>query len=145
MAGLVYDSAHGRMCPRCRKPDSKCRCAEDLKRNAIPQGDGVVRVRREVRNGKTLTVVLGLPMRDAELQEFGRKPVEHPGNPAVVYMDAWYNGRERKSAYSPASTPRISARNSSMTAACAASLSSSRSPASNVRRFRANSPMGSSG
>jgi translation initiation factor 1 len=73
MAGLVYDSAHGRMCPRCRKPDSKCRCAEDLKRNAIPQGDGVVRVRREVRNGKTLTVVLGLPMRDAELQEFGRK------------------------------------------------------------------------
>jgi len=73
MAGLVYDSAHGRMCPRCRKPMAKCRCAEDLAANAVPAGDGVVRVRREVRNGKTLTVVLGLPLRAADLAQLGRK------------------------------------------------------------------------
>jgi translation initiation factor 1 len=71
--GLVYDSAHGRMCPRCRKAMDKCRCAEDLKNNTIPQGDGVVRVRREVRNGKTLTVVLGMPLRAAELEAYGKK------------------------------------------------------------------------
>ena len=59
MSRLVYDSAHGRMCPRCRKPQAKCRCAEQIAA-ARPAGDGIVRVRREVRSGKTVTVVLGL-------------------------------------------------------------------------------------
>lgn len=73
MGGLVYDSAHGRMCPRCRKPQAKCRCAEQIAAATRPQGDGFVRVRREVRNGKPCTVVMGLPLNAAELQEFARK------------------------------------------------------------------------
>lgn len=73
MAGLVYDSALGRMCPRCRKPQAKCRCAEQIAAATRPVGDGFVRVRREVRNGKPCTVVLGLPLNAAELQEFARK------------------------------------------------------------------------
>jgi len=68
MAGLVFDSAHGRMCPRCRKAQAKCRCAEQIAAATRPAGDGVVRVRREVRNGKPVTVVLGLPLRTDELQ-----------------------------------------------------------------------------
>jgi translation initiation factor 1 len=84
MAGLVYDSAHGRMCPRCRKPLAKCRCAEDLAANAVPAGDGVVRVRREVRNGKTLTVVLGLPLRAADLAAYGRKLKQACGSGGTV-------------------------------------------------------------
>lgn len=68
MSRLVYDTAHGRMCPRCRKPQAKCRCAEDFARQR-PAGDGVVRVRRELRNGKPVTVVHGLPLAAAELQE----------------------------------------------------------------------------
>ena len=71
--GLVYDSSHGRMCPRCRKPQAKCRCAEQIAAAVRPVGDGVVRVRREVRNGKPCTVVLGLPLNAAELQTFAKK------------------------------------------------------------------------
>ncbi len=41
----------------------KCRCAAELA--PAPAGDGVVRVRREVRNGKPVTVVLGVPGDDA--------------------------------------------------------------------------------
>lgn len=73
MAALVYDSAHGRMCPRCRKPQAKCRCAEQIAAAKVPATDGVVRVRREVRNGKTLTVILGLPLRADDLQDFARR------------------------------------------------------------------------
>lgn len=67
--GIVYDSALGRICPRCRKPAGTCRCgtAASLVR---PANDGFVRVRREVRNGKPCTVVLGLPLRADELREF---------------------------------------------------------------------------
>ena len=71
--GLVYDSSLGRMCPRCKKPQAKCRCAEQIAAATRPAGDGVVRVRREVRNGKTATVVLGLPLRADELAEFAKK------------------------------------------------------------------------
>jgi translation initiation factor 1 len=70
MSRLVYDTAHGRMCPRCRKPQDKCRCAADF---PPPAGDGIVRVRREVRNGKTVTVVLGLPLRADALQALGKQ------------------------------------------------------------------------
>ncbi len=64
---LVYDSATGGSCPRCRKPLRKCRCAVDLAATTRPAGDGFVRVRREVRNGKPVTVILGLPLRADEL------------------------------------------------------------------------------
>jgi len=73
MSRLVYDSAHGRMCPRCRKPTAKCRCAEQIAAATRPTGDGIVRVRRELRNGKPVTVVLGLPLRADELAELARK------------------------------------------------------------------------
>jgi translation initiation factor 1 len=64
---LAYDSATGGTCPRCRKKLAKCRCAADLAKNATPIGDGVVRIRREMRNGKPVTVVLGLALRAEEL------------------------------------------------------------------------------
>jgi translation initiation factor 1 len=68
--GLVWDSDQGRMCPRCRKALAKCACGEEL---CAPSGDGIVRVRREVRNGKTLTVVMGVPYRKAELEALGKQ------------------------------------------------------------------------
>jgi translation initiation factor 1 len=70
---LVYDSSLGRMCPRCKKPQARCRCAEQIARATRLVGDGVVRVRREVRNGKTATVVLGLPLRADELLAFAKQ------------------------------------------------------------------------
>jgi len=71
--GLVWDSATGGTCIRCKKPLAKCRCAEQIAANTIPAGDGVVRVRREVRNGKTVTVVFDLPLRAAELAALAGK------------------------------------------------------------------------
>ena len=71
--GLVYDSATGGSCPRCRKILAKCRCAQQLAANVRPVTDGVVRVRREVRNGKTVTVVFDLPMRADEVATLAGK------------------------------------------------------------------------
>ncbi|MGE3173600.1 MAG: stress response translation initiation inhibitor YciH [Planctomycetota bacterium] len=81
MSRVVWDSDQGRMCPRCRKAMAQCRCGEEL---APPAGDGVVRVRREVRNGKTLTVVLGVPLRKAELQAFGKQLKQRCGTGGTV-------------------------------------------------------------
>ena len=60
--GLVYSTEHGRMCPDCRQPVDACICQQ----NALPSGDGIVRVSRENkgRGGKTVTVVNGV-LRDA--------------------------------------------------------------------------------
>ena len=65
--GLVYDSATGGMCPRCRKRLDRCGCARQVAANARPVTDGVVRVRREQRNGKAVTVVFDLPLNADEL------------------------------------------------------------------------------
>ena len=73
MTRLAYDSATGGMCPRCRKQLVKCRCAEQIAKNVRPVGDGVVRVRREVRNGKPMTAILGLPLRADELAAFATR------------------------------------------------------------------------
>jgi translation initiation factor 1 len=59
----------------------KCRCGEEL---AAPAGDGVVRVRREVRNGKTLTVVLGLLLRAPELAAAGKQLKRRCGTGGTV-------------------------------------------------------------
>ncbi len=79
--GLVYDSNHGRMCPRCRKAMAQCRCAAQV---AVPAGDGVVRVRREVRNGKTITVVLGVLLREPALLDLGRQLRQQCGTGGTV-------------------------------------------------------------
>lgn len=69
------------MCPRCRKAMAKCRCAQQV---APPAGDGIVRVRREVRNGKTATVVLGVLLREAELKDLGKQLKQKCGTGGTV-------------------------------------------------------------
>jgi len=66
--GIVYSTEHGRMCPGCGKPVAECVCR---KATAIPQGDGIVRVSRDVkgRRGKTMTVVTGVPLDESGLQK----------------------------------------------------------------------------
>lgn len=65
LGGLVYSTEQGSMCPDCRQPVAQCQC----KKNARPEGDGIVRVSRETkgRNGKGVTLVKGVPLDDAEL------------------------------------------------------------------------------
>ena len=72
--GLVYSTDAGRMCPACRQPVPSCRCASSSER-AIPAGDGVARIRREVggRGGKTVTVVSGLALDPAALTALSKR------------------------------------------------------------------------
>ena len=58
---LVYSSATGRICPECARSTTACSCR---KKSSLPTGDGVVRIRRESkgRGGKTVTVIVGVPL-----------------------------------------------------------------------------------
>ena len=69
---LVYSTDHGRICPECRQPQDRCVC-KSLR--AVPAGDGIVRVRREVqgRGGKAVTVVRGVPLDAAGLKALGQE------------------------------------------------------------------------
>jgi len=71
LGGLVYSTDSGRMCPVCNQPIAECRCAEQL----VPEGDGVVRVRRETkgRGGKTVTSVSGVLLAEADLKALAKK------------------------------------------------------------------------
>nr|WP_314901537.1 translation initiation factor Sui1 [uncultured Deefgea sp.] len=66
--GLVYSTEHGSMCPACRQPQAACIC-----KPALPTGDGIARVSREVRKGKAVIVVTGLILDSAELTKLGKQ------------------------------------------------------------------------
>ncbi|MCP4007468.1 MAG: translation initiation factor Sui1 [bacterium] len=65
---LVYSTGKGRMCPNCRRPVKNCACRKSPR---VPQGDGIVRVRREVkgRGGKTVTTISGVPLPEDALKD----------------------------------------------------------------------------
>ena len=65
---LVWSSEQGRICPGCGKAAASCICR---KQGTRPAGDGVVRVRRETkgRGGKTVTVILGVPVDDEAMKK----------------------------------------------------------------------------
>ena len=72
VARVVYSTDKGTVCPSCGHPAGNCRCSPN---SAAPQGDGIVRIRREVqgRKGKTVTTVRGLALPAAELKELGSR------------------------------------------------------------------------
>jgi len=72
LGGLVYSTDAGRMCPDCRQPVAKCVCKSN---QAVPTGDGIVRVSRETkgRGGKAVTVVKGVLLAEAELIQLGKQ------------------------------------------------------------------------
>lgn len=67
LGGLVFSTDSGRHCPGCSQPVDACIC----KQTAIPEGDGIARVRRESkgRGGKTVTTVSGVPLAPDALKE----------------------------------------------------------------------------
>lgn len=71
--GLVYSTEAGRICPQCRRPVAQCVCRAQAR--AQPAGDGVARVRLETkgRKGKGVTVVWGVPVDEAGLQQLGKQ------------------------------------------------------------------------
>lgn len=73
-SALVYSTDTGRTCPVCRAALSACRCAAEAAAK-VPAGDGVAKVSREKqgRGGKTVTVVRGLPLPEADLAALGKR------------------------------------------------------------------------
>jgi translation initiation factor 1 len=65
--GLVYSSETGRTCPHCAHAVAKCVCRKNPRAS---RGDGIVRIRREVkgRRGKTVTTISGIPLPEDELR-----------------------------------------------------------------------------
>lgn len=65
LGGLVYSTELGKTCPECREAIDECICTQDS-----IMGDGNVRIQRESkgRGGKTVTIVKGLPLAQAELK-----------------------------------------------------------------------------
>ena len=63
---VVYSTGTGRVCPHCGHPTARCVCRKSPR---APRGDGIVRVRREVkgRRGKTVTTISGVPLAESEL------------------------------------------------------------------------------
>lgn len=76
MNGIVYSSGQGTMCPRCSKPVAQCICNGELRNKPLPGSkDGIARVGRETagRKGAGVTVVQGLALSIADLEDLGRK------------------------------------------------------------------------
>ncbi|MFN7856712.1 MAG: stress response translation initiation inhibitor YciH, partial [Acidovorax sp.] len=72
LGGLVYSTEAGRMCPGCRQPVAQCICKQN---KPLPAGDGIVRVSRETkgRGGKAVTLVKGVALDEAALEQLGKQ------------------------------------------------------------------------
>jgi translation initiation factor 1 len=101
---LVYSTRDGKICPGCEKPVAACVCPKGKKgasghtqtarRGAAPgntpasnpPADGIVRVRREVkgRGGKTVSVVMGLPLDGDALEALGTELKRRCGTGGTV-------------------------------------------------------------
>ena len=68
LSGLVYSTEVGETCPDCRQALAACACVDI---DALV-GDGQVRVMRERRSGKVVTVVSGLAVTAADLVALGK-------------------------------------------------------------------------
>ncbi|MFN5944343.1 MAG: translation initiation factor [Phycisphaerae bacterium] len=55
-------------CERCEKPLGACTCPRDKNGKVVDPKVAPVRVRREKRGGKLVTVIAGLTMRDSDKQ-----------------------------------------------------------------------------
>ncbi|MCP5042712.1 MAG: translation initiation factor Sui1 [bacterium] len=85
--GLVYSSEHGRICPHCGLPTKRCQCrANPRLREQVPDGDGIVRVRRETkgRKGKTVTTLTGILLPESELKQLAKELKRRCGGGGAV-------------------------------------------------------------
>lgn len=69
---LVYSSGKGRTCSCCSLPVTECKGRKD---KANPTGDGIVRLKKEVkgRRGKTVTTISGVPLDGKALLELASR------------------------------------------------------------------------
>jgi translation initiation factor 1 len=67
---LIYSTTYGDMCPGCNRPKDKCICRA-IEKNIVVPTDGIARVRLSTkgRNGKGVTLVIGLPLSENDLEK----------------------------------------------------------------------------
>lgn len=67
----VYSTEQGKICPACDQPVDECQCADEQ----IPQGDGIVRLKRESkgRKGKGVTLIEGVLLAPTELKKLAKE------------------------------------------------------------------------
>jgi translation initiation factor 1 len=71
-APTVYSTEKGRICARCGRPRAKCICRRSREAaGRKDRGDGILRIRREVkgRKGKTVTTVSGFQESEAAIRK----------------------------------------------------------------------------
>ncbi len=85
---IVYSSEHGRMCPACRRPASRCTCRDPDRSSVLSKSAGkpVVRIGRETkgRKGKGVTVVTGIPLSGDALEELASQLKRSCGSGGTV-------------------------------------------------------------
>ena len=71
---LVYSTLQGSICPGCGQAIDCCAC-HDIKKAAVPNTDGVVRLRYEIkgRKGKGMTLIPGLALSQDRLLDLAKK------------------------------------------------------------------------
>jgi len=67
----VYSTEQGKICPSCDQPIDNCLCNVDV----LPEGDGIVRLKRETkgRKGKGVTLVEGVLLAPSDLKKLGKE------------------------------------------------------------------------
>ena len=68
---VVYSTDEGVHCKECGKPGKKCECASQKASRIVGNGSVRVRLEKSGRAGKTVSVVRGLPVTEAELAKLG--------------------------------------------------------------------------
>lgn len=69
---LVYSTEAGAICPKCKRPRTKCTCKKGKPTSTYRDpGDGIIRIQRETkgRKGKAVTAVYGFQEGDADLKK----------------------------------------------------------------------------
>ena len=64
---LVYSTDGASVCPRCNKQLRKCHCDEEI---SAPANNGPLKIEKSTksRNGKTATVISGLPVNPDQMK-----------------------------------------------------------------------------
>lgn len=73
-SNLIYSTDKGPICPKCSQAVKECICRE-MKRNALPETSGKVRIRHETagRKNKGVTIIYGLPLNKDQLGDLAKK------------------------------------------------------------------------
>lgn len=72
--GLIFSTSNGELCSKCSKPINNCIC-KDIAANTIPEGDGVVKIKRETkgRKGSGVTLLTGICLNQSELKQLAKE------------------------------------------------------------------------